>query len=196
MKQTVLMVDDDLNLIEGVQRTLRGEPYRVLTALGGEKALEVLASQHVDVLVSDNQMPGIGGLELLTNVRQNYPAIINLMLSGQASIGTVVQALNQGQIFRFLIKPCGQDELRHNIRQALAHKLLLDGCRLMLPMFRRQAALLSAIERKHPGMIRSVEPTVGTVITPRMMEDAITTEDLSERMDVEIRRAGDDRPKA
>lgn len=192
MKQTVLMVDDDQNLLDGMQRTLRGEPYRVLTAAGGEKALAVLAIQNVDVLVSDNQMPGIGGVELLTAVRRDHPAIVNLMLSGQASIGTVVQALNQGQIFRFLIKPCDQEELRRNIRQALAHKLLLDGCRLMLPMFRRQSALLGAIESRHPGMIRSVEAAVGTVITPRMMEDAITTEDISERMDVEIRRASNE----
>lgn len=190
MKPTILFVDDDANLLGGLLRTVRNERYQAVTATSGEQALALLASETVDVVVSDDQMPGMSGLELLTTVHQQHPEIVNVMLSGLASIGTVVRALNQGQIFRFLIKPCGPDELRANIRQALAHKLVLDRCRLLLPLFRRQATILQALERRSPGLIRTVEAEVGTIISNRKIEDATTAEDLSECMDVVIRQAG------
>ena len=190
MKPTVLFVDDDANLLGGLLRTVRSEPYQSVTATSGEQALALLATEAVDVVVSDDQMPGMGGLELLTTIHQQHPEIVNVMLSGLASIGTVVRALNHGQIFRFLIKPCGPDELCANVRQALAHKLVLDRCRLLLPLFRRQATILQALERRSPGLIRSVEAEVGTIVTTRKVEDAATAADLSERMDVVIRQAG------
>jgi DNA-binding response OmpR family regulator len=189
MSQTVLFVDDDANLLAGVQRTVRNEPYRALTATSGEQALALLATAAVDVVVSDDQMPGMGGLELLTTVHQQHPRVVNLMLSGQASIGTVVRALNQGQIFRFLIKPCGAEELCANVRQALAHKLVLDRCRLLLPLFRRQAALLQALERRQPGTLHALATEAGGANDVKV-EDAASAEDLSERMDVAIRQAG------
>ena len=189
MTQTVLFVDDDANLLAGVLRSVRGEPYRCLTATSGEMALEMLASKPMDVVVSDEQMPGMGGLELLTTVHQRHPEIVNVMLSGQASIGTVVRALNQGQIFRFLIKPCGTDELCANIRQALGHKLVLDRCRTILPLFRRQAGILQALELKNPGTIRMLEMEISARNTPKEIEGLISAEDISERMEVFIRQA-------
>ncbi len=190
MTQTVLFVDDDANLLEGILRTVRREPYQALTATSGEQALSMLESATVDVVVSDDQMPGMGGLELLTTVHQRHPGIVNLMISGLASIGTVVRALNHGQIFRFLIKPCGTDDLCAHVRQALAHKLVLDRCRLLLPLCRYQATVLQAIERLNPELIRSIEAEVGAKSARLKLDDAVSSEDLSERMDVVIRQSG------
>jgi two-component system, probable response regulator PhcQ len=189
MTQTVLFVDDDANLLAGVLRSLRSEPYCCLTATSGEQALEMLETKAIDVVVSDEQMPGMGGLELLTTVHQRHPEIVNVMLSGQASIGTVVRALNHGQIFRFLIKPCGTDELCANIRQALGHKLVLDRCRMILPLVRRQAGILQTLERKNPGIIRKIELEIGVRSASKEIEDFTSVEDISERMDVVIRQA-------
>ena len=88
-----------------------------------------------------------------------------------------------------MIKPCGPEELCANVRQAAAHKLVLDRCRLLLPLFRRQANILQAVERRSPGLIRSVEAEFGTIIADWKIEDVTTAEDLSERMDVVIRQA-------
>lgn len=189
MPATVLMVDDDSALLDAVARTLRREPYRLLFADQAEQALRLLEQNPVDVIVSDDQMPGMTGLDLLTQVRQRYPDVVAVMMSGQASIGTVVRALNDGCIFRFLIKPSSPDELRASIAQALDQKQLMDACRLLLPLFRRQASLLAAIDQHHPGLIRSLEPGVTTVIATRKREDAATAGELVTRMDAEIRRA-------
>ena len=190
MNQTVLFVDDEPNILDGILRSVRHEPYRSLTATSGEQALTLLGKTPVDVVVSDEQMPGMGGLELLTTIHQQYPEIVNVMLSGQASIGTVVRALNHGQLFRFLIKPCSIDELCANIRQALSHKQVLDRCRDILPLFRRQTALLNALERSHPGMIQHLEMEAAGFVKAKRREDAATAKDLSERMEVVIREAG------
>lgn len=187
MSQSILLVDDDTNLLESLLRTLHREPYQVLSASSADQALSILGTRDVDVVVADDQMPGMTGLELLTVVRERFPRVISMMLSGQASIGTVVRALNYGQIFRFLLKPCSAEELCASIRQALAHKHLLDQCRMMLPLFRRQVGVLVAIERAQPGLIRSMD---NHLAPPDVREGLETVEDLTERMDVEIRRAG------
>lgn len=183
MSHVVLLVDDDVNLSEGLRRVLRHEPYRVLTANSGDQALEIIAKDAVDVVVSDEQMPGMGGLELLTTIRRHRPDIVSLMLSGQSSMGTVVRALNSGQIFRFLIKPCNQEEITTAIRQALAHHTMLLRCRLLLPVVRRQSEILNAVERKHPGLLANLTDRI-----PIGKEDATDEQELSELMDVEIRR--------
>lgn len=186
MKPTILIVDDDSHLSAGLQRTLHREPFRILTATGGEEALQVLAAQSIDVLVSDEQMPGMNGVELLTRVHQGWPDIVTIMLSGRATIGAIVRAVNQGQIFRFLIKPCEADEVAASLRQALAHKLLMDRCRRLLPLYRRQAQLLSTIERRHPGITREVQAEIGTVVIQR--DNFTSVDELTERIDVEIRQ--------
>jgi two-component system, probable response regulator PhcQ len=184
MRQTVLTVDDDARLLDGIKRTLRLEPYRLLSATSGEAALELLQTERIDVIVSDDQMPGLSGTEFLATVRTDYPAIVSIMLSGQTSMGTVIHAINDGDIFRYLIKPCNQGELTTAIRQALAHKLVLDHCRRLLPIVRGQAALLGAIEQRHPGIIRAV---AAEAITQALCQDgAKTTDELARRMEEEI----------
>lgn len=194
MNQTVLFVDDDLSLTAAVQRTLRHESYRVLTCSSGEAALELLTVESVDVVVSDEQMPGMGGIELLTTIHRLYPDIVNIMLSGNASIGTVVRALSQGQIFRFLIKPCSSEELTLTLRQALVHKLMLDRCCLLLPIFRRQAAIIKAIEQHSPGLIATIEGHLAAVPSPALVPiEYATVESVSDLIEVEIQQS---RPSA
>lgn len=190
MSQTVLFVDDEPNILTGILRSVRHEPYRSLTATSAEHALTILRETPVDVVVSDEQMPGMSGLELLTTVHQQHPEIVNVMLSGQASMGTVVRALNHGQLYRFLIKPSSIDELSATIRQALSHKQVLDRCRDILPLFRQQTALLRALQQNHPGVLQHLEMEVAGFVRAKRREDAVTADDLSERMEVVIREAG------
>jgi DNA-binding NtrC family response regulator len=185
MASTILIVDDDIHLTAGLQRILHKEPYRILTAASGEEALAFLGKSPCDIVVSDEQMPGMNGVELLTLIHQRWPRIVTMMLSGRATIGAIVRAVNQGQIFRFLIKPCDAEELAASLRQALAHKTLMDQCRKLLPMFRRQAHILSEVERRHPGITRSVETDIGTVIVKH--DNFTSVDELSERIEVEIR---------
>ncbi|MNF39126.1 Hydrogenase transcriptional regulatory protein hupR1 [compost metagenome] len=119
---SVLLVDDEENILSSLRRVLRGEPYSVQIASGGEQALEILRSQPVDLVISDARMPGMDGATLLAEVQKHWPETMRILLTGYADIGTTIRAINQGQIYRYISKPWDDDELRLTIRQALAYQ--------------------------------------------------------------------------
>jgi two-component system, probable response regulator PhcQ len=165
----VLFVDDDPDLLEGVTNILRKEPYRVLVASSGQKALKVLARFKVDVVVSDERMPGMAGSDFLGEVCREYPRTVRLLLTGQASVEAAMRAVNEGQIFRFLAKPLAPSELVQNVRSAMALAELLAAPGTGLPEAQRRHAALTRLERHHPGISvveRSVNGAVVISETP------------------------------
>jgi response regulator RpfG family c-di-GMP phosphodiesterase len=107
----ILFVDDDPNVLAGLQRTLRKQ-FAFDTALSGAEALELIqACGPYAVIVADMRMPGMEGVELLERVRTVAPHTVRLMLTGNADQQTAVDAVNRGQVFRFLNKPCGPETL-------------------------------------------------------------------------------------
>ena len=119
MTPTVLLVDDDKNLLQGLMRALRSQPYTLLTANSAEEAAFLLKSNTIDVVVSDECMPGMRGTDYLKWVAKNFPETVRILLTGKPSPDTAVRAVNQGQVFRFLTKPCRDWDLAMAIRDAL-----------------------------------------------------------------------------
>ncbi len=115
----VLFVDDDPSVLGNVRRSLWREPMEVLTAGSGAAALELLAEQEIDVVVSDEKMPHMGGAELLTAVRERHPDACRILLSGQADLEAALRAINEARVFRFLTKPCPPPVLASCIWDAL-----------------------------------------------------------------------------
>jgi response regulator RpfG family c-di-GMP phosphodiesterase len=117
----ILFVDDDPNILAGFQRTLRKQ-FAFDTALSGTEALELLQrSGPYAVVVADMRMPGMEGIELLERVREVAPDTVRLMLTGNADQQTAVDAVNRGQVFRFLNKPCGPETLVPALETSLRH---------------------------------------------------------------------------
>lgn len=106
----ILFVDDDPNVLAGLQRTLRKQ-FDFDTALSGAEALELCKKHAYAVIVADMRMPGMDGLELLERVHAAAPDMVCVMLTGNADQQTAVEAVNRGQVFRFLNKPCGPEAL-------------------------------------------------------------------------------------
>lgn len=117
---SILLVDDEENILNSLRRVLRTEPYRVQIANGGEQALEILRQQPVDLVISDARMPGMDGATLLAEVQKHWPESMRILLTGYADINTTIRAINQGQIYRYISKPWEDEELRLSVRQALA----------------------------------------------------------------------------
>ncbi len=103
--RTVLFVDDDKIVLRSLERGLIDEPYNKLFANGPKETLEILQQEKVHVIVTDMCMPVMDGLELLQIVNKKYPHIVKIVLSGYANQDTVQQAINQGDIFKFIAKP-------------------------------------------------------------------------------------------
>ena len=116
--RTLLLVDDEENVLKALQRVFRRDGYRVLAASRVQEAFELLASNDVQVIVSDQRMNDVSGTEFLGRVKELYPRTVRLILSGYTDLATVTEAINRGAIYRFLTKPWDEEALRHHIREA------------------------------------------------------------------------------
>lgn len=121
MERTLLLVDDEENILSALTRLLRRDGYRILTAPGGSAALEALAQNDVGVIISDQRMPEMSGTEFLSKVKELYPDTVRIMLSGYTDLNSVTDAINRGAIYKFLTKPWDDDLLRENIQKAFRH---------------------------------------------------------------------------
>jgi two-component system, probable response regulator PhcQ len=161
---TILLVDDEPQVTDALKRALRREPYAFLTADSAAAAQQLLAHHHVDVVISDEQMPGVSGSQFLASVRKQYPHTIRMILSGQASLEAAVRAINEGEVYRFFLKPCNPTDLMFTVQQALAHKRLEEQSRRLLREYQRQAATLVRIEHNNPGLLRLDTDDQGAVM--------------------------------
>ena len=119
-KRTVLFVDDEEKLLKSLERGLLDEPYDTLFANSGEKALEILERNEVHVLVTDMRMPEMNGLDLLKIIKEKYPHIVRMVLSGYTQVTTLLTAINQGEIFKYITKPWNlEEEFKPSIREAI-----------------------------------------------------------------------------
>jgi two-component system, probable response regulator PhcQ len=160
----ILLVDDEPHVTEALKRALRREPYEILTAISGAEAQQILGSRHVDVVISDEQMPGMSGSEFLSIVRQRFPRTIRMILSGQASLEAAVRAINEGEVYRFFLKPCNPTDLTVTIRHALEHNRLQEQSRRLLREYQRQAALLARLESKDSELLHVDMDEQGAVV--------------------------------
>ncbi len=119
-ERTLLLVDDEPGVLRALERVFRRERYRLLTAASAEQALELLATNEVQVIVSDQRMAGMNGTEFLARARELYPHTVRMILSGYADLASVTEAVNRGAISKFLSKPWDDDELRQLVQGAFA----------------------------------------------------------------------------
>ena len=125
MSEKILFVDDEPNVLQSIQRQLR-KRFDMVTAEGGEEALRILKEQGpFAVIVSDMRMPGMNGVELLAQAKDLHPDTVRLMLTGNADQETAMEAVNSGQIFRFLTKPCPQATFVTSLALALRQYRLI-----------------------------------------------------------------------
>lgn len=128
-KKTVLFVDDEEKILASLKRGLIDEPYKTLFASSGKKAIEILRQNQVHVIVTDMRMPEMSGLELLRAVKEEYPNIIRMVLSGYTQVSTLLTAINQGEIFRFITKPWKlEEEFKPAVRDAVKHYDFQNQC--------------------------------------------------------------------
>lgn len=163
-RSKILFVDDEPNVTEGLRRALRRAPYEIFTADSASAALQILATQDIDVVVSDERMPGMSGSVFLSQVRESYPDTVRIILSGQANLEDAVRAINEGEIYRFFIKPFNATDLNITIEQALQHKKLVKQSRRLLREYQKQNAVMEELERVNPGLAHLETDEEGAIL--------------------------------
>lgn len=132
MRERILFVDDDLNILDGFRRSLSRE-FLIETAVGAEEALPLIEKNApYAVVVSDMRMPGMNGIQLLSAVKASSPDTVRIILTGNADMENAVEAINEGSIFRFLMKPCSHDAMAKTLTAALIQYRLVNAEKQLL----------------------------------------------------------------
>lgn len=153
-QRTLLVVDDEPNILSALKRVLRRDGYHILAAGSGQEALELLAGHDVDVIVSDQRMPGMLGAELLHMAKELYPHTLRIMLSGYTELQSVTNAVNEGAIYKFLTKPWDDELLRAHIAEAFRLKEIADENERLNLQLRTAVHELAAANRKMEQLLQ------------------------------------------
>ncbi|HVP30662.1 MAG TPA: HD domain-containing phosphohydrolase [Myxococcota bacterium] len=153
-EHTVLFVDDEPNILKAVQRLLRHEPVRVLCTSRGVEALELLDKTPAQVVVSDQRMPEMCGVDLLSAVRERHGDVVRMMMTGHTDMHVAVDAINRGEIYRLITKPWNDEELKATLRQAFDHWDLKHEIRRLNQVTREQNFKLQDMNRTLEEKVR------------------------------------------
>jgi two-component system NtrC family sensor kinase len=121
----VLFVDDEENILNAMRRAFHDENYTILIALSGIEGLKILEREHIQLVISDYRMPTMNGVEFLAEVCKRWPHTVRIVISGYADVSSIVDAINNGQIYKFIPKPWNVDELKAIIANSIEQYLLL-----------------------------------------------------------------------
>ena len=155
-RPTILFIDDEENVRHAMRRSLRHCEYELLFADGPELALELLRTMSVDIIVSDNVMPGMTGRELLSLCRDCCPDAVRIMLTGGADMSTAIAAINRGEIYQVLAKPWDDLELQVTLNLAWEKLQLERENRRLLATLHARDPIIARIEREQPGIARQL----------------------------------------
>jgi putative nucleotidyltransferase with HDIG domain len=153
-QHTVLFVDDEVNILKALQRLLRSEEMNVLCASRASEALELLEKHRTQVVVTDQRMPEMSGVDFLSRVRERQPDVVRMMLTGYTEMKVAVDAINRGEIYRLITKPWNDDELRATLRQAFDHADLKSEIKRLNQVTREQNFKLQDMNRNLEGKVR------------------------------------------
>lgn len=157
MQPRILIVDDQPLVLEVLIEILSRGPYTIMGAESAEEALELMNHEPIDVVISDERMPGMQGSEFLAVVRKQYPDTVRIILTGHASVEAAIRAINESEIFRFLTKPANSQDLHKAVKDALAHKGHKKGSD-------QDDSLLQNLEKQAPGITQVKRDDDGVII--------------------------------
>lgn len=160
----ILLVDDSPNVLKALQRTFRAEGYTMFTAESAQEAMAVLEKENIDVIITDENMPGLSGTELLRLVKERFPDIVRIMLTGLTDIEVAKNAINNGEIYRFFNKPWDDFELVISVRHALNQKMVERENTRLKSIIKTQEGMLKQLEEQYPGITEKRMAKNGSII--------------------------------
>jgi two-component system NtrC family sensor kinase len=135
----ILCIDDEPGVLKAIQRLFLDYDYMILTAQSGEEGFSILEKETVQVVISDYRMPSMDGVEFLKHVHARWPQTVRIVLSGYADMSSIVGAINEGQVYKFVPKPWNDDELRVTVANAIERYFL----------FVKNVALTTELQRRN-----------------------------------------------
>jgi signal transduction histidine kinase len=186
---TLLVVDDEIEILKTMQRQFR-KKYRVITASNASSAFKILSQENIQVVISDQRMPQMTGTELFDKIKQHYPDTVRIILTGYSDIHAVIDAINKGNVYRYLMKPWNIDELTFVVEKAFEQFWLIrDNQHLLIQLKETNEKLEKEIcerkvaeqELKNHRDNLEIEVEKRTVQLKQMNQDLIAAKELAEQ---------------
>ena len=162
----VIVVDDNAGVLAAAVKVLKQLAVHVMATTDAFEALAWLSASEVAVVVSDYEMPRMNGAELLAHARRQQPAAVRILMTGMQALETAVDAINRGEIFRYVQKPFDASKLRSIVDQALARHRELALVAADHEAVVRRATLYRELEEDHPGMTHVTRDAEGVYVVP------------------------------
>lgn len=163
-KQTqLLFLDDEQHILNALKRTFVNELYAIATTTDAGEAMSVIAKEKIKVVVSDQRMPGVSGVEFLKNVKDQYPSIVRILFTGYTDFATVEDAINLSEAYRFITKPWNTQELKLIIHQAMEHFDLVTENQRLFEAARAKNEELELLNKRLTAMYEVQKEFTSTV---------------------------------
>jgi len=165
---TILCVDDEGNILSALKRSLRKEKYKLLLASNGIDGLKVLSENEVQLVMSDQRMPGMDGTEFLSKVKERFPDAIRIIMTGYTDVDSITEAINQGNIYKFFLKPWNDQNLKLEIEKALEQYDLIQTNKRLHETVMEQNTKLREINENLENLVQ--ERTMHLEVQNRALE--------------------------
>jgi len=153
-KYRILIIDDEPYILSSLKKVLEEEAREILTAKSAEEAWQLLKEKgEVGVIICDQRLPNMSGIDFLVKVKRLYPDTIRILVTGYPEISGAVEAINKAHIWRYILKPIDVDSLKILIKQAFEYYRILKENRLLLKIARQQKEWIETIKKEFPEII-------------------------------------------
>ncbi|MEW6417016.1 MAG: ATPase, T2SS/T4P/T4SS family [Nitrospirota bacterium] len=156
---TLLFVDDELNVLNALRRIFIEENYEIFTATSADEALHIMEKEKVHLVISDHRMPKMTGAEFLKEIKLKWPETIRIMLTGYADVQSIMGAVNEGAVYKFITKPWNDEDLRLTVSLALQQYVLIQENKKLKEITRKQQLKIknySALFDEDRGIIGNI----------------------------------------
>lgn len=164
MKDSLLIVDDEKNILDSLSRVLLCEDYEIFTAENALAGLEILEKVNISLVLSDYKMPGMDGISFFNKVKEISPDTMRIMFTGCTDQQVAISAINQGEVYRFITKPIKPQEIKLTIRQSLDYRDLVMKNGVLDTLVKKQGNILNHLEQQHPGITQLKKDDTGAII--------------------------------
>jgi len=188
----LLFVDDEPGVLKALRRIFMDENYEILTASSGSEAIGIMESEKIHLVISDHRMPGMTGAQLLKTVKERWPDTIRIMLTGYADVQSIMGAVNEGAVYKFITKPWNDEDLRLTVSLALQQYMLIQENRRLKELTRTQEKKIKGyynLLNENRGVMGNILLKAG-VVSPEELERARREQDSGEIISETLIRLG------
>ena len=179
MGHKLLFVDDEKNILNSLMRLFLDESYEIETALSAEEGLNMIIDKEISLVITDQMMPGMKGVDFLAEVKHISPETIRILLTGYADLEATIAAINRGEVYRFITKPWSDEELLLTVKQSLEYRDLVVRNRTLIETVKQHSYFVNRLEEVHPGITGVVKDKEGIVILDPTDMLKVSLEDLN-----------------